>query len=115
MTMQEIEELACLRFKTELFMQSFCHTAAYPKKGDPERWKTMTDTAVNCGGVALKSGDGVIHPWLNRMVIPDTVGTGGDSHTRWSSMARTRQWPPIRNAVSHACYAKRPVRTWPSR
>jgi aconitate hydratase 2/2-methylisocitrate dehydratase len=83
MTMQEIEELACLRFKTPLFMQSFCHTAAYPKKADLGRWQTMTETAVRCGGVALMPGDGVIHPWLNRMVIPDTVGTGGDSHTRF--------------------------------
>lgn len=83
MTMQEIEELACLRFKTELFMQSFCHTAAYPKKSDGPRWQTMTETTVNCGGVALQPGDGVIHPWLNKMLIPDTVGTGGDSHTRF--------------------------------
>jgi aconitate hydratase 2/2-methylisocitrate dehydratase len=83
MTMQEIEELACLRFKTDLFLQSFCHTAAYPKKSDPRRWQTMTETTINCGGLALKPGDGVIHPWLNKMVIPDTVGTGGDSHTRF--------------------------------
>ncbi len=83
MTMQEIEELACLRFKTDLFMQSFCHTAAYPKKSDGPRWQTMTETTINCGGVALKPGDGVIHPWLNKMLIPDTVGTGGDSHTRF--------------------------------
>ncbi len=83
MTMQEIEELACLRFKTDLFMQSFCHTAAYPKQSDLGRWQTMAETSVRCGGVALKPGDGVIHPWLNRMVIPDTVGTGGDSHTRF--------------------------------
>jgi aconitate hydratase 2/2-methylisocitrate dehydratase len=83
MTMQEIEELACLRFKTELFMQSFCHTAAYPKKSDGPRWQKMSDITVSCGGVALKPGDGVIHPWLNKMVIPDTVGTGGDSHTRF--------------------------------
>jgi len=83
MTMQEIEELACLRFKTDLFMQSFCHTAAYPKKSDGPRWKTMTETTINCGGVALQPGDGVIHPWLNKMLIPDTVGTGGDSHTRF--------------------------------
>jgi aconitate hydratase 2/2-methylisocitrate dehydratase len=83
MTMQEIEELACLRFKTDLFLQSFCHTAAYPKKSDLRRWRTMTETTVNCGGLALKPGDGVIHPWLNKMVVPDTVGTGGDSHTRF--------------------------------
>ncbi|MDK9708854.1 MAG: bifunctional aconitate hydratase 2/2-methylisocitrate dehydratase [Desulforhopalus sp.] len=83
MTMQEIEELACLRFKAPLFMQSFCHTAAYPKKSDLGRWQSMGETAVRCGGVALKPGDGVIHPWLNRMLVPDTVGTGGDSHTRF--------------------------------
>ena len=83
MTMQEIAELACLRFKTDLFMQSFCHTAAYPKASDLGRWQTMTETTVDCGGVALKPGDGVIHSWLNKMLIPDTVGTGGDSHTRF--------------------------------
>lgn len=83
MTLQEIEELACLRFKTDLFMQSFCHTAAYPKKSDFGRWQSMAEGAVSRGGVVLKPGDGVIHPWLNRMVIPDTVGTGGDSHTRF--------------------------------
>lgn len=83
MTMQEIAELACLRFKTDLFMQSFCHTAAYPKASDLGRWRTMTETTIDCGGVALKPGDGVIHSWLNKMLVPDTVGTGGDSHTRF--------------------------------
>ena len=83
MTMQEIDELACLRFKADLVMQSFCHTAAYPKASDLSRWRTMTETTVECGGVALKPGDGVIHSWLNKMLIPDTVGTGGDSHTRF--------------------------------
>ncbi|PIE55935.1 MAG: bifunctional aconitate hydratase 2/2-methylisocitrate dehydratase [Desulfobulbus propionicus] len=83
MTMQEIAELACLHFKTDLFMQSFCHTAAYPKASDLERWQTMTETTIACGGVALKPGDGVIHSWLNTMLVPDTVGTGGDSHTRF--------------------------------
>lgn len=83
MTVQEIMELACLRFKADLVMQSFCHTAAYPKADDLGRWKLMTDTMVNCGGVALKPGDGVIHSWLNKMLLPDTVGTGGDSHTRF--------------------------------
>lgn len=83
MTMQEIAELACLRFKSDLFMQSFCHTAAYPKASDFDRWQIMRETSVDCGGVALKPGDGVIHPWLNRMLVPDTVGTGGDSHTRF--------------------------------
>ena len=83
MTMQEIAELACLRFKADLFMQSFCHTAAYPKASDLGRWRTMTETTTECGGVALKPGDGVIHSWLNKMLVPDTVGTGGDSHTRF--------------------------------
>jgi len=83
MTMQEIEELACLRFKTDLFMQSFCHTAAYPKASDGVRWQKMTEITVGCGGVALKPGDGVIHRWLNTMILPDTIGTGGDSHTRF--------------------------------
>ena len=83
MTMQEIAELACLRFKTGLFMQSFCHTAAYPKASDFGRWDIMQETTVSCGGLALQPGDGVIHPWLNKMLVPDTVGTGGDSHTRF--------------------------------
>ena len=83
MTMQEIAELACLRFKADLFMQSFCHTAAYPKASDLGRWRTMTETTIDCGGLALKPGDGVIHSWLNKMLVPDTVGTGGDSHTRF--------------------------------
>lgn len=83
MTMQEIAELACLSFKTDLFMQSFCHTAAYPKAADLERWETMTETVKSCGGLALKPGDGVIHSWLNKMLVPDCVGTGGDSHTRF--------------------------------
>lgn len=83
MTMQEIAELACLRFKADLFMQSFCHTAAYPKASDPVRWQVMKETTEGCGGVVLKPGDGVIHSWLNRMLVPDTVGTGGDSHTRF--------------------------------
>ena len=83
MTMQEIAELACLRFKADLFMQSFCHTAAYPKTSDFGRWRIMSETTIDCGGVALRPGDGVIHPWINRMLIPDTVGTGGDSHTRF--------------------------------
>jgi len=83
MTVQEIDELACLRFKADLYMQSFCHTAAYPKAADLDRWATMTETAISCGGVALKPGDGVIHPWLNKMLLPDSVGTGGDSHTRF--------------------------------
>jgi aconitate hydratase 2/2-methylisocitrate dehydratase len=83
MTMQEIAELACLRFKADLFMQSFCHTAAYPKASDFTRWQIMRETTVDCGGVSLQPGDGVIHPWLNKMLVPDSVGTGGDSHTRF--------------------------------
>ncbi len=83
MTMQEIAELACLRFKADLFMQSFCHTAAYPKASDLGRWQTMGETTRACGGVVLQPGDGVIHSWLNKMLVPDTVGTGGDSHTRF--------------------------------
>ena len=83
MTLQELEELACLRFKTDLYMQSFCHTAAYPKKGDLLRWRDLENGTISRGGISLKPGDGVIHPWLNRMLIPDTVGTGGDSHTRF--------------------------------
>ena len=83
MTVQELEELACLRFKTDLYMQSFCHTAAYPKAADLDRWQVMREAAISRGGVALKPGDGIIHSWLNRMILPDTVGTGGDSHTRF--------------------------------
>lgn len=83
MTMQEIAELACLRFKTDLFMQSFCHTAAYPKSSDFSRWKIMEEMTTECGGVAMRPGDGVIHSLLNKMLVPDTVGTGGDSHTRF--------------------------------
>jgi aconitate hydratase 2/2-methylisocitrate dehydratase len=64
-------------------MQSFCHTAAYPKASDFSRWQVMRETTVDCGGVALQPGDGVIHPWLNKMLVPDSVGTGGDSHTRF--------------------------------
>lgn len=83
MTMQEIEEFACLRFKTDFFMQSFCHTAAYPKAGDFARWQNMQEITVSRGGLTLQPGDGVIHSWINKMLLPDTVGTGGDSHTRF--------------------------------
>ena len=83
MTVQELEELACLRFKTDLYMQSYCHTAAYPKKVDLVRWKVMREAANERGGVALYPGDGVCHSWINKMLLPDTVGTGGDSHTRF--------------------------------
>ena len=83
MTRDELKELACLGFSSDLVMQSFCHTAAYPKPVDIETQHTLPDFIMNRGGVSLKPGDGIIHSWLNRMLIPDTVGTGGDSHTRF--------------------------------
>lgn len=83
MTRDELKDLACLGFSADLVMQSFCHTAAYPKPVDVITHKTLPDFIRNRGGVSLKPGDGVIHTWMNRMLIPDTVGTGGDSHTRF--------------------------------
>ncbi|MGC9062244.1 bifunctional aconitate hydratase 2/2-methylisocitrate dehydratase [Calditerrivibrio sp.] len=83
MTADELKELACLRFQADLFMQSFCHTAAYPKPADVKMHKTLPSFVIARGGVSLKPGDGVIHSWLNRLLLPDTVGTGGDSHTRF--------------------------------
>jgi aconitate hydratase 2/2-methylisocitrate dehydratase len=83
MTADELKELACLEFQTELFMQSFCHTAAYPKPSDAKMHRTLPGFMTERKGVALKPGDGVIHSWLNRLILPDTVGTGGDSHTRF--------------------------------
>lgn len=83
MTRDEIKELAALGFSADLVMQSFCHTAAYPKPSDVSLQHTLPDFIRNRSGVSLKAGDGVIHSWLNRMVLPDTVGTGGDSHTRF--------------------------------
>ena len=83
MTADEIKELACLKFKSPMFMQSFCHTAAYPKPADVKMHATLPDFIAEREGVALRPGDGVIHSWLNRLLIPDTVGTGGDSHTRF--------------------------------
>ena len=83
MTRDELKELACLGFSADLVMQSFCHTAAYPKPVDIELQHSLPDFMQSRGGVALKPGDGVIHSWLNRMLLPDTVGTGGDSHTRF--------------------------------
>jgi len=83
MTADELTELACLKFQSPMFMQSFCHTAAYPKKKDIEMHKSLPQFISERGGVALKPGDGVIHTWLNRLLIPDTFGTGGDSHTRF--------------------------------
>ena len=83
MTADELKELACLEFQADLFMQSFCHTAAYPKPTDAKMHKTLPPFMIARKGVSLKPGDGVIHSWLNRLVLPDTVGTGGDSHTRF--------------------------------
>jgi aconitate hydratase 2/2-methylisocitrate dehydratase len=83
MTADELKELACLEFQADLFMQSFCHTAAYPKPADVKVHKTLPPFMVARKGVSLRPGDGVIHSWLNRLVLPDTVGTGGDSHTRF--------------------------------
>ena len=83
MTRNELKELACLGFSADLVMQSFCHTAAYPKPVDIDLQHTLPDFMSSRGGVSLKAGDGVIHSWLNRMILPDTVGTGGDSHTRF--------------------------------
>jgi len=83
MTRDELKDLACLGFSADLVMQSFCHTAAYPKPVDIETHHTLPDFIMNRGGVALRPGDGIIHSWLNRMLLPDTVGTGGDSHTRF--------------------------------
>ena len=83
MTRDELKDLACLGFSADLVMQSFCHTAAYPKPVDVQTHHTLPDFIMNRGGVALRPGDGVIHSWLNRMLLPDTVGTGGDSHTRF--------------------------------
>merc|ERR1719499_1163441 len=83
MTRDELKDLACLGFSADLVMQSFCHTAAYPKPVDVHTHHTLPDFIMNRGGVSLRPGDGVIHSWLNRMLLPDTVGTGGDSHTRF--------------------------------
>lgn len=83
MTRDELRSLACLGFSADLVMQSFCHTAAYPKPVDIVTHHTLPDFIRTRGGVSLKPGDGIIHSWLNRMLIPDTVGTGGDSHTRF--------------------------------
>ena len=83
MTRDEMKELACLGFSADLVMQSFCHTAAYPKPVDLKTHAELPDFMSNRGGVSLRTGDGIIHSWLNRMLLPDTVGTGGDSHTRF--------------------------------
>jgi len=83
MTRDELKELACLGFSADLVIQSFCHTAAYPKPVDVKTHHELPDFMAQRGGVALRPGDGIIHSWLNRMLLPDTVGTGGDSHTRF--------------------------------
>jgi len=83
MTRDELKDLACLGFSADLVMQSFCHTAAYPRLVDVETHRTLPNFIATRGGVALRPGDGVIHSWLNRLLLPDTVGTGGDSHTRF--------------------------------
>ncbi len=83
MTRDELKDLACLGFSADLVLQSFCHTAAYPKPVDVEMQHTLPDFIMNRGGVSLRPGDGIIHSWLNRMLLPDTAGTGGDSHTRF--------------------------------
>ncbi|BCX12465.1 MAG: aconitate hydratase B [Thermosynechococcus sp.] len=83
MTRDELKELACLGFGADLVLQSFCHTAAYPKPVDVKTHKELPDFITSRGGVSLRPGDGIIHSWLNRMLLPDTVGTGGDSHTRF--------------------------------
>ncbi|MBL8364668.1 MAG: bifunctional aconitate hydratase 2/2-methylisocitrate dehydratase [Comamonas sp.] len=83
MTRDELKDLACLGFSADLVMQSFCHTAAYPKPVDAKMHRELPSFISNRGGVALRPGDGVIHSWLNRLLLPDTVGTGGDSHTRF--------------------------------
>ncbi|PKI13523.1 bifunctional aconitate hydratase 2/2-methylisocitrate dehydratase [Colwellia sp. 12G3] len=83
MTRDELKDLACLGFSADLTMQSFCHTSAYPKPVDVITHHTLPDFMMNRGGISLRPGDGVIHSWLNRMLLPDTVGTGGDSHTRF--------------------------------
>jgi len=83
MTRDELKDLACLGFSADLVMQSFCHTAAYPKPVDVKTHRELPAFISNRGGISLKPGDGIIHSWLNRMLLPDTVGTGGDSHTRF--------------------------------
>lgn len=83
MTRDELKDLACVGFSADLVMQSFCHTAAYPKPVDVKMHHELPDFISNRGGVSLRPGDGIIHSWLNRMLLPDTVGTGGDSHTRF--------------------------------
>ena len=106
MTRDELKDLACLGFSADLVMQSFCHTSAYPKPVDVNTHHTLPDFIMNRGGVSLRPGDGVIHSWLNRMLLPDTVGTGGDSHTRFPSryFIPSRFWS-CRVCSRNWCYA----------
>ena len=83
MTADELKELACMEFQADLFMQSFCHTAAYPKPADVKMHKSLAEFITERKGVALRPGDGIIHSWMNRFLVPDTLGTAGDSHTRF--------------------------------
>ena len=83
MTADELKELACMEFQSDLFMQSFCHTAAYPKPADVKMHRSLSQFIIERKGLALKPGDGVIHSWINRLLVPDTMGTAGDSHTRF--------------------------------
>jgi aconitate hydratase 2/2-methylisocitrate dehydratase len=94
MTRDELKDLACLGFSADLVMQSFCHTAAYPKPVDVKTHRELPAFISNRGGVALRPGDGVIHSWLNRLLLPDTVGTGGDSHTRFPIGISAPAWWP---------------------
>src|SRR5690625_6304998 len=86
MTRDELKDLACLGFSADLTMQSFCHTAAYPKPVDIDTQHTLPDFIMTRGGVSLRPGDGIIHSWLNRMLLPDTVGTGGRSEEHTSEL-----------------------------
>jgi aconitate hydratase 2/2-methylisocitrate dehydratase len=114
MTRDEMKELACLGFSADLVMQSFCHTAAYPKPVDLQTQKELPDFFAQRGGVALRPGDGIIHSWLNRMLLPDTVGTGGDSHTRFplgiSFPEAPGLWPLL--PPSAPCPSICPNRSW---
>ena len=101
MTRDELKDLACLGFSADLTMQSFCHTAAYPKPIDNVTHHTLPDFIMNRGGVSLRPGDGIIHSWLNRMLLPDTVGTGGDSHTRFSD------WDFLSGGLGPGCLCRR--------
>ena len=114
MTRDEMKELACLGFSSDLVMQSFCHTAAYPKPVDLQTQNDLPDFFAQRGGVALRPGDGIIHSWLNRMLLPDTVGTGGDSHTRFPlgiSFPGGSGWWPL-PPPSAPCRSICPNRCW---